>query len=101
MTMLHPIVSATFLRDYKIEIEFDNGKKGIMDFSKYLVRGGVFERFKDNKFFRRFEINKELGILSWQGEIDIAPESLYAETTGSPLPDWMEKQENIESANKT
>jgi hypothetical protein len=98
--MIYSIVSATFLRDYKIEIEFDDGKKGIMDFSKYVARGGVFERFRDKKFFRRFEINKELGVLSWQNEIDIAPETLYAETTGSPLPEWMENQENISSANK-
>lgn len=31
----------------------------------------------------------ELGVLSWGGDIDIAPESLYSRATGEPLPDWM------------
>jgi hypothetical protein len=88
--MIHDIVSATYKKDYKIEIEFDDGKKGTIDFAKYLKKGGVFERFHDMDFFRRFEIHPELGVLTWQNEIDIAPETLYAEATGSPLPDWME-----------
>ena len=88
--MIHDVISAIYIEDYKIEIEFDDGKKGIMDFSKYLDRGGVFESFKDINFFRNFELNPELGILTWQNEIDIAPETLYAEATNNPLPDWME-----------
>lgn len=89
--MIHDVISAIYKDDYKIEIEFDDGKKGIMDFSKYLNKGGVFERFRDMEFFRHFEVNPELGVLSWQNEIDIAPETLYAEATGSPLPDWMDR----------
>lgn len=88
--MIHDVISAVYKKDYKIEIEFDDGEKGIMDFSKYLNRGGVFKRFKDIDFFRSFKVNTELGILTWQNEIDIAPETLYAEVTGNPLPDWME-----------
>jgi len=88
--MFHDVVAAIYKGDYKIEIEFDDGKKGVMDFSKYLSRGGVFDRFRDIEFFRSFEINRELGIITWQNEIDIAPETLYAEVTGSPLPEWME-----------
>lgn len=88
--MIHDVISAVYKEDYKIEIKFDNGEKGVMDFSKYLNRGGVFKSFKDITFFRNFEVNTELGILTWQNEIDIAPETLYTETTGNPLPDWME-----------
>ena len=87
--MIHDVVSASYKGDYKIEIEFDDGKKGTIDFSKYISKGGVFERFRDIEFFRHFEVNPELGILSWQNEIDIAPETLYADATGSPLPEWM------------
>ncbi len=31
-----------------------------------------------------------VGTILWGREIDIAPETLYAEATGSPLPEWME-----------
>jgi hypothetical protein len=55
------------------------------------TKEGVFERFRDKDFFARFHINHELGTLSWQDEIDVAPESLYSGATGSSLPDWMEQ----------
>lgn len=87
--MLHDVVSAIYQGGYQIELEFDDGRRGTVDFSKYLERKGVFERFRDPGFFRSFAINKELGALIWRDEIDIAPETLYAEATGSPLPDWM------------
>jgi len=91
--MIHDVVSAVYRGGHKIEVTFDDGKKGVIDFVKYLRRGGVFERFKDMDFFRSFTINQELGILTWGDEIDIAPETLYAEATGRPLPDWTEKRD--------
>ena len=91
--MIHDVVSAVYQGGYKIEVTFDDGKKGIVDFAKYLKRGGVFERFRDMDFFRSFAINKELGVLAWRNEIDIAPETLYAEATGTPLPDWGGKKD--------
>ena len=52
---------------------------------------GVFKQFRDLTFFREFRVNEELGTLTWGDEIDIAPETLYAEATDAPLPDWMTK----------
>ena len=90
--MIHDVVSASYQGEYKIEITFNDGKRGIVDFSKYLHTGGVFDRFKDIQFFKNFKINEELGVITWQDEIDIAPETLYAEATGTSLPDWMRKK---------
>ena len=87
--MIHDVVSARYKTGYQIEVTFDNGRGGIVDFSRYVERGGVFERFRDIDFFRKFKVNKELGVLAWDGEVDIAPETLYAEATGEPLPKWM------------
>jgi hypothetical protein len=98
--MIHDVVSASYKGGYKIEVTFDNGKRGVVDFSKYLDKGGVFDRFKDIRFFKNFKINEELGVLTWQDEIDVAPETLYAEATGTPLPDWIERKGKT-SANKT
>jgi hypothetical protein len=92
--MLKDVVCAVYKGDYKIEVMFEDGAGGIIDFSKYSNRGGVFEKFKDIEFFKNFSINKELGVLTWgDGEVDIAPETLYAEATNSPLPDWMKPQQ--------
>ena len=91
--MIHDVVSAAYQGSYRIEITFDDGERGIVDFAPYLSRGGVFKRFRDLTFFREFIVNEELGTLTWGDEIDIAPETLYAEATGAPLPDWMTKEE--------
>ena len=88
--MLHDIIAAVYDGKYRIELTFDDGKKGTVDFSEYLSKGGVFEYFKDIDFFRDFSVNKELGTLTWRNEIDVAPETLYSKATGSPLPEWMD-----------
>ena len=97
--MLHDVVKATYRGDYQIELQFEDGQRGIVDFSKYLQRGGVFERFKDIEFFRAFSVDPEFGTLIWGEEVDVAPETLYAAATGSKLPAWMETQE-ISNARK-
>ncbi len=62
--MIHDVVRAIYKGAYAIELEFDDGKRGIVDFSKYLQEGGVFERFKDMEFFRSLSVNEELGTLT-------------------------------------
>ena len=87
--MLHDVVSAEYEGDYRIKITFDDGSEGTADFSEYLEKGGVFDRFRDIEFFRAFDINREFGVITWNGEVDIAPETLYSRVTRSPLPRWM------------
>jgi hypothetical protein len=89
--MIHDVVSAEYQGSYRIEVTFDDGERGIVDFAPYLKRGGVFKRFRDLTFFREFIVDEELGTLTWSNEIDIAPETLHAAATGAPLPDWMTK----------
>lgn len=88
--MLYDVVSAIYNGGYRIKLTFDDGKKGIVDFSEYLSKGGVFDRFRDVEFFKNFSVNDELGTLTWQDAIDLAPEQLYAKATGTQMPDWME-----------
>ena len=59
--MIIDVISAHYKGEYKIEVTFEDGATGIVDFSKYLLKGGVFERFKDIEFFKNFNINEELG----------------------------------------
>lgn len=92
--MVPDIVAAIYKGGYQIELEFDDGKRGIVDFSKYLDKGGIFDRFKDIAFFRDFSVNDQLDTLTWGNEVDVAPETLYAEATGSGLPSWMEAPED-------
>jgi hypothetical protein len=87
--MIHDVVKAEYINGYRIRVAFEDGRDGIVDFSSYLGVGGVFDRFHDMEFFKSFSVDPELGVLTWGGEIDIAPETLYCKATGEPLPDWM------------
>jgi hypothetical protein len=46
------------------------------------------------EFFRRFSVNDELGTLTWDNEVDVAPETLYAEAMRSDLPSWMHTEDD-------
>jgi len=91
--MIHDVVKAEHIEGYRIKLTFDDGREGVVDFSSYLEIGGVFERFRDLEFFKAFTVNRELGVVSWGGQIEIAPETLYSKATGEPLPDWMVAEE--------
>jgi hypothetical protein len=88
--MSRDLKSAEYCGDYKIKLVFEDGKSGILDFSAYANKGGVFEKFKDINYFRKFAVDIEVKTLVWGNEIDIAPETLYAQATKSPLPGWMQ-----------
>ncbi len=89
------VVSAKYVSEYKIELTFENGRSGIVDFTKFIRRGGVFGRLADPDFFVRVHVNEELGVLTWDDEIDVAPEILYSEATEEPLPDWMNQEKEM------
>ena len=88
--MYYDVLSAKYVDGYKIELTFEDGKVGIVDLQKYVDQGGVFSKLQNMEYFRNFQINKELRIIYWKDQIDIAPETLYSEATGTPLPDWIE-----------
>ena len=65
------------------------------------VRGAALRDLcsPDIDFFRIFLVNDELGTLTWGKEINVAPELLYAEATGSGLPAWAEEPADEDSTN--
>ena len=92
--MNYDVIAVRYLEGYKLEIDFENGKRGIVDFHGYIKKGGVFNRFSDMEYFKQVQINKELGVLCWPDGVDVAPETLYSEATGEPLPVWMRTETN-------
>jgi hypothetical protein len=77
--MLLDVVAAEYLDGFSVKVTFEDGLCGIVDLSEYIARGGVFSRLSTPDVFRRFIVDRELGTLCWDGDIDIAPETLYEE----------------------
>ena len=88
--MYHDVVNARCLDDFRLELVFDDGKSGVLDCKPIIAKGGVFARLRDPAVFERVRVNRELGVVTWDDEVDIAPEAAYSLATGSPLPEWMQ-----------
>lgn len=93
--MYYDVLEARHIEGYRLELTFENGRSGIIDLKDYTKKGGVFSRFADINYFRQFYVNKEIGTLCWPDGLDIAPETLYHEATGEPLPEWMRSEEAV------
>ncbi len=93
--MYYDVIAARYVEDYKLHLTFENGKSGLVDFLKYIQKGGVFAPLENLDSFKKFTINKELGVITWEETVDVAPEVLYAEATREPLPHWMSEAEEV------
>ena len=73
------VVSAEYIKEYKIKVDFNNGQTGIVDLKKNLW-GEAFEPLKDINLFKNFKVN--IDTIEWSNGVDIAPEFLYDIATG-------------------
>jgi len=94
--MCHDVVEVKCLEDFQLVLTFDDGKSGVFDCKPLIARGGGFARLRDPEAFRRARVNRELGVVAWDNDLDIAPETAYSQATGTPLPAWMEHDQPIE-----
>ncbi len=82
--MYFDIINAEYMEDYKIKLSFEDGSVGIADLSVYKDKENVFKLFLDKTYFSKFKV--EYGTLVWgDGELDIAPETLYTIVTGKQV----------------
>lgn len=79
--MLNPITSAEARPGYRLWIEFADGVEGEVSL-KHLVGKGVFEVWEDVEHFSEVSVDPESGTVAWPGDIDLAPDALYAQITG-------------------
>jgi len=70
------ITDARYIEDYKIEVTFNDGRKGVADLYDAL-KVPVFEPLKNKSLFSAFELDEELETVVWPNGADFAPEYLY------------------------
>lgn len=75
---MHRIKQAKALRDYKIEINFEDNKVFVFDATPYLY-GEMFEPLKDKEEFKKMKVDKVLGTVVWANGADFCPDFLYKE----------------------
>jgi len=85
--MFPRIIKVRHIEAYRLELTFFDGIHAEMDFRHKIVgRGGVFAPLEDVSFFRQVRVDPEAGTLIWPNDVDLDPDVLYSEATGTPLP---------------
>ena len=72
--MIPEIAAVQVQPEYRLMLSYSNGETRLFDASPYLERG-VFTRLKDFNLFAQARL--AFGTVTWPGELDIAPETLY------------------------
>ncbi|CAG1011371.1 hypothetical protein RHIZO_04012 [Rhizobiaceae bacterium] len=70
------VVEARYLGDYKVYLEFNDGRKGVVDLSDELY-GEEMTPLRDRNRFSQVYLDKGLATLAWHEGQDFAPEFLY------------------------
>jgi len=68
------------LAEYRLDVEFDDGVRGIADLSD-CAGAGVFAAWLKPGLFEQVSITQE-GALAWPGDLDLCPDALYMRVTG-------------------
>jgi len=74
--MILHVTNAKYIKDYKVEVSFNDGKTGIVDLRQSLS-GTVFDPLKDIEIFSQLKVDNELDTIVWPNGVDLAPEYLY------------------------
>jgi uncharacterized protein DUF2442 len=71
------VVGASYDGDYRICIEFNDGRKGIVDLQETVFNDSrpIFFPLREKEIFRRFRV--EMDTVVWDNGLDLAPEFLY------------------------
>jgi hypothetical protein len=73
------VIEARYLGDYKVWLEFNDGRKGVVDLSDDLY-GENFEPLRDRDRFAAFYLDYGLATIVWHTGadcVDFAPDYLY------------------------
>lgn len=88
--MNYDVIQSEYFEKYRLKLSFADGKSGEVDFSPFIQKGGVFGVLENIKQFRKFTVDPGWNTISWKnGELDIAPETLYHKATGA----WPEREQ--------
>jgi hypothetical protein len=85
--MFPRITDVQYIRDYILRLTFSSGESAELDLgARIRGRGGVFTLLEDVDYFALVAVDPEVHTLVWPNGVDLDPDVLYSEATGTPLP---------------
>jgi hypothetical protein len=76
---LERVTSVRALPGYRLEVEFSDGVRGVLDYADRLF-GPLMEPLRDPERFAEVQIN-ELGVVCWPNGADLVPDAMQERLT--------------------
>ncbi len=70
------VIEARYLGDYKVWLEFNDGRRGVVDLADEL-HGEQLEPLRDRERFAQFYLDYGMATICWHDGQDFTPEFLY------------------------
>jgi hypothetical protein len=81
------VISVSPMPEFKLELRYQNGERRVFD-CKPLMAMKPWNRIATKSVFDRVKTSH--GTVSWPGDIGVAPETLYLDST--PVPEFETKE---------
>ena len=73
---MHWVKSVRHVKDYVLEITFENDAVKKVDLAEHL-KGKVFEPLKKIEYFKSVSVNHDIDTIAWPNGADLCPDFLY------------------------
>ncbi len=75
--MYPKLIDAKAIETLKLELNYDNGEKRLIDMSRYMI-SDYFKQLTNWEYFKQVKVKGD--VVTWPNEQDIAPETLYIDS---------------------
>ena len=74
---MHYVTNAKYLKDYKIEVTYNDRKSGVIDLEKIICndKREIFQELRNLAKFKQIKVDADT--VTWSNGLDLAPEFLY------------------------
>ena len=79
---MHWIKDVKYVREYQLQIQFENGKCMLIDLRSHL-EGEIFKPLKEIAYFKTVKLNEDIDTIVWSNNADFSPDFLYE--IGKPI----------------
>ena len=78
---MRKITALKIIKNYIIELEFDDTKICKIDFQNKLKKGELYQRLNDYNFFTKVSVSSNGRFIYWGDEIELCADALWYEAT--------------------
>ncbi len=74
---MHWVINVKYLKDYKLELTFNDNTVKVVDLKKYIGGDGVFKPLIDKEYFKNVKIDSAGNSIYWDNGADFCPDVLF------------------------